>query len=618
MKKIIVVLVLLLFALNCYAQVNVALNKPTTQSSNPFGWPPQNAVDGNIATGCHTGNAAEEWWQVDLLGAYCLESIEIVNRAGFLTRLNGAVLKVLDNNGNLIYESDPVANSPVSIVFDNDGAGFEMVGYIRVEQAGQYLTIMELRALAASAVNVSPVDGAVGVLIDKADTSENSPTLKWAAHQAVEAGDITGYYLYFGTDQAAVSAAVKGDATMLGSSYMTTTTYQHATDLDKDATYYWRVDTRLQDDPNTVPGDVWSFKTELTLPQIITQPVGGSKLPGGNFKFTVEAIDPLEGDLNYQWLFDPNLSDEVAAEELTDETDATLTITGITDANAGYYSCKVSNATDPLKNVETNQVALNVGTKVAHWPFDGSVNEVVNNVTCTAQGGLQYTAGKIGDNAIELNGTDAYVSVPVAAIANVPADRFSIVMWFASETDGSAGQNVFGAYDAANKRILSSHFPWGGGTVYFDAGDASGYDRINAAAGSWIGDGEWHQVVFTKDVSAGTMSIYIDGALWLRGTGKGKSLGEVANMVLGANLLESDGSVAHFYNGKMDDVKIYDIALDGYDVAQLYYDVTGGSQCLDKPASDLNDDCLVDLRDFAILAGNWMLCNKVPATACNE
>jgi hypothetical protein len=31
------------------------------------------------------------------------------------------------------------------------------------------------------------------------------------------------------------------------------------------------------------------------------------------------------------------------------------------------------------------------------------------------------------------------------------------------------------------------------------------------------------------------------------------------------------------------------------------------SRCLNKPLEDLNDDCLVDFRDFAIMANNWML-----------
>jgi hypothetical protein len=29
-------------------------------------------------------------------------------------------------------------------------------------------------------------------------------------------------------------------------------------------------------------------------------------------------------------------------------------------------------------------------------------------------------------------------------------------------------------------------------------------------------------------------------------------------------------------------------------------------QCLSAPASDLNDDCIVDVADLIILANNWM------------
>jgi hypothetical protein len=30
------------------------------------------------------------------------------------------------------------------------------------------------------------------------------------------------------------------------------------------------------------------------------------------------------------------------------------------------------------------------------------------------------------------------------------------------------------------------------------------------------------------------------------------------------------------------------------------------TRCINPPAEDLNDDCVIDFKDFAVLAGNWM------------
>ena len=47
-------------------QINYDLDGTATDSSNPFGYPAGNAIDGNTGNLMHTGNADNEWWEVDL------------------------------------------------------------------------------------------------------------------------------------------------------------------------------------------------------------------------------------------------------------------------------------------------------------------------------------------------------------------------------------------------------------------------------------------------------------------------------------------------------------------------------------------------------------------------
>ncbi|MBI9016184.1 MAG: lamin tail domain-containing protein [Phycisphaerae bacterium] len=141
--------------------VNVALNGLATASTTDYDWLPEQGIDNNISTGYHSVEAADDhWYEVDLQGDFQLDSIELVNRNGFLARLNGAVIKVLDASRTVIFTSNPVSDSPDIVIEDNDGAGFENVRYVRVEKTGEQgnpLTIMELRALQQSS-NPTPGD----------------------------------------------------------------------------------------------------------------------------------------------------------------------------------------------------------------------------------------------------------------------------------------------------------------------------------------------------------------------------------------------------------------------------------------------------------------------------
>jgi hypothetical protein len=66
----------------------------------------------------------------------------------------------------------------------------------------------------------------------------------------------------------------------------------------------------------------------------------------------------------------------------------------------------------------------------------------------------------------------------------------------------------------------------------------------------------------------------------------------------------------------MSDVRLYNYAIEPAGVGQLWYDVTGEPVCTTAPQYDLNNDCQVDLQDFAILANGWLKCGIVPATYC--
>ena len=86
-------------------QLNYALDGTATDSSNPFGFAPGNAIDGDTSSIMHTGNADNEWWEVDLGSARSIGQIALWFRTDCC----------YDRDGSLVISvlSDPVNRTPV-------------------------------------------------------------------------------------------------------------------------------------------------------------------------------------------------------------------------------------------------------------------------------------------------------------------------------------------------------------------------------------------------------------------------------------------------------------------------------------------------------------------------
>ena len=116
------------------ASINVALNRPTEQSSTGHGGSSSRAVDGNTATGwsdnsiAHTSIEDNPWWRVDLQAQRTVAAVRVINRGDCCgTRLDLFTVKVGDQvcgsnlvvpegeTGDFICEGGPLVASSVTI-----------------------------------------------------------------------------------------------------------------------------------------------------------------------------------------------------------------------------------------------------------------------------------------------------------------------------------------------------------------------------------------------------------------------------------------------------------------------------------------------------------------------
>jgi len=104
---------------------NVAASGKATQSSEGSGGEPGRGIDGNKSpdynkkgqTHTHGSGSSDPWWEVDLGKLVPVESVQIWNREGLYSRLDGFSLELLDADRKPVFSQAKVAAPDGSITF---------------------------------------------------------------------------------------------------------------------------------------------------------------------------------------------------------------------------------------------------------------------------------------------------------------------------------------------------------------------------------------------------------------------------------------------------------------------------------------------------------------------
>lgn len=372
--------------------------------------------------------------------------------------------------------------------------------------------------------------------------------------------------------------------------------------LELGNTYYWRVDEIT--DANTIKGDLWVFHTAFPVPTIVTQPVGALLFEGESVTLSVEATNPYSQDtsgLTYQWY---NADGPVGDGSMTYE------IASLTTENEGDYYCVVTIVDPAINSISTSQtVALITKQLIGHWPFDGDLTNLIddNAGTFTGQGDPGFVSGIIGDGqAIEFSEGGSPVTVPTDAHTNT---AWTLSWWENSDAASGGGwETMIGCGADAD----------GWGIFEFGRHNGSGYafgilnNYQYADPDDTYPRDQWHFHVFTYDASTKTGAWYIDGV---------KLRGYNALNFTAFDVELSIGNVKGLsqpFMGLIDDLKLYNYAVDPFVLADEYTAVTGETVCVEYPDTDVTGpdgvpDCKVDLNDLAEIISQWLTHGYYPA-----
>lgn len=196
---------------------------------------------------------------------------------------------------------------------------------------------------------------------------------------------------------------------------------------------------------------------------------------------------------------------------------------------------------------------------VVELSFPNNTNTIDFAAFADTYVGSMFTADS--DNYIGFENY-SYVDIPSSAMPTT-ANEISICLWVYGNPEMQAQNDMLlEAYDSNGRRQLCVHYPWGNGSIYWDAGNTSNsYDRIEKAATANEYEGRWNHLAFTKNTATGSMKIYINGQLWHSGTGKTKPITDIETFILGCAATKN---AAYSYDGFIDDFSVWnkELSLD--------------------------------------------------------
>ncbi len=215
------------------------------------------------------------------------------------------------------------------------------------------------------------------------------------------------------------------------------------------------------------------------------------------------------------------------------------------------------------------------------WSFSGNANDESGNGNNGTVNGAKSTVDRNGNanKAYDFDGKANFIEVPTSISLNLDKD-FTISSWF----------NADSMYDVPGtvKMILCKHRTgidndgyalgiWNNnqstsirGMVNFSAAPNFTTDTYPKDSSGDVVTNKWYHLLVTYTLSNGDLKYYLNGSLIdskiINFTISSNSL----NVIIGAEFFPSGTDGNNFFNGKIDDIGIWNRALDSQEINNLF------------------------------------------------
>jgi len=208
---------------------------------------------------------------------------------------------------------------------------------------------------------------------------------------------------------------------------------------------------------------------------------------------------------------------------------------------------------------------------VGYWTFDGgNANDLTGNHNGTIVGsGVTFPAGRVG-NAVNFSVGSSFIKIPSFNTANVTVEA-----WV-----NSAGYGYYTSMVTKNYYADKWSSPWTTWSLWFNENTANPgtiSSQWATASPEAVSMNEWHHMAFTYDGT--TVKMYVNG------------VEKNSYIPAGGSITQTDGNIYigkpefanHSFTGSIDEVAIWDNALQGSDILKHYQNGLLGLGYLTSP-----------------------------------
>jgi hypothetical protein len=215
-------------------------------------------------------------------------------------------------------------------------------------------------------------------------------------------------------------------------------------------------------------------------------------------------------------------------------------------------------------------VFVNAQNLVAHYAFNSNSNDESGNLNHGIVSGAVLTNDRFGNlnSAYEFDGIDDYILVTNSTSLDIFNSNLTVTMWLYNDNPSLSdtsykGISKGGWNTGAGYELLYSNY-WNDGTLHFTTGSSGNnvfsFNNYN---------NQWIMLTGTYDNATSTKKIYINGI-------------EQSSTIQGVDDLSSSAndlyigrrhplnSYSGFVKGKIDDIRIYNVALTASEILNLY------------------------------------------------
>jgi len=206
---------------------------------------------------------------------------------------------------------------------------------------------------------------------------------------------------------------------------------------------------------------------------------------------------------------------------------------------------------------------LNVGL-VAFWPMNGNAADATGNGHDGTVNGAEFVEDAERGTVLSVDGASTFVEVAHAEeIAFMDANAaMSVVVWVHPSVVPNSGWHTILAKNR-DMHYNNAYGLWQNGSNYHFRYCTKTFNADNAATD------EWKLLVLTYDGSSKTMKGYVNGTLINTVNEDPGTLGDSTLVIGGARNNDGASTPFEFYAGLIDDVAIYNRALDQTDINAL-------------------------------------------------